>query len=179
MSDTTRRVPWCTVLALVVWAAVGCTSPAGHDEAPMADTVTFGEQWASSADTGMAAVFGTFTNSGHHEARIVAGSSPAARRVEVHEVTADATGAKTMRPKAGGVSIPAGGTHGLVPGGDHLMLMDLTEPLQPGADVTVTVEFEDGSTLPITAQVRDFAGADEEYHPAAGSDQPSMRHDHG
>jgi periplasmic copper chaperone A len=99
----------------------------------------------------------------------VAGSSPAAGRVEVHEVAADGTGGKSMRPKAGGVSIPAGGTHDLVPGGDHLMLMDLVEPLRPGADVTLTVEFEDGSTLPVTAQVRDFAGAGEEYHPAAAA----------
>lgn len=163
MSDTTRRMPWCIALALVAWTVVGCTSASSHDEAPMADTVTISEQWASSADMGMAAVFGTLTNSGHHEARIVAGSSPSAGRVEVHEVTADGTGVKTMRPKAGGVSIPAGGTHDLVPGGDHLMLMDLTGPLRPGADVTLTVEFDDGSTLPVTAQVRDFAGADEEY----------------
>jgi copper(I)-binding protein len=145
----------------------------------MAETVTVAEQWASAADMGMAAVFGTFTNTGHHEARIVAGSSPAAGRVEVHEVTSDGTGAKTMRPKAGGVPIPAGGTHDLVPGGDHLMLMDLVAPLAPGADVTVTVEFEDGSTLPVTAQVRDFAGAGEQYHAAEDTDGASTGHDHG
>jgi copper(I)-binding protein len=50
--------------------------------------------------------------------------------------------------------------------------MNLTEPLLPGAEVTLTVEFEDGSTLPVTAQVRDFAGADEVYDPATA-------HDHG
>jgi hypothetical protein len=160
------------IVLAMVWVTVACTSPASHDEASMADTVTIGEQWASSADMGMAAVFGTFTNSGHHEARVVAGRSPAAGRVEVHEVTADGTGVKTMRPKAGGLAIPAGGTHDLVPGGDHLMLMDLTQPLLPGAEVTLTVEFEDGSTLPVTAQVRDFAGADEVY-------DPSTAHDHG
>ena len=50
------------------------------------------------------------------------------------------------------------------------MLMDLKQPLQPGADVTLTVVFEDGSTLPVTAQIRDFAGANEEYTPGcAGS----------
>jgi copper(I)-binding protein len=69
-----------------------------------------------------------------------------------------------MRPKAGGVTIPAGGTHDLVPGGDHLMLMDLTTPLRPGADVSLTLAFADGSTLPVIAQVREFAGAKEQYH---------------
>ena len=136
----------------------------------MASTVTIENQWASSAETGMAAVFGTLSNKGDHEARIVSGESPIAGRVEVHEVVPDATGAMTMRPKEGGFAVPAGGTRELIPGGDHLMLMDLKEPLQPGADVSLTVVFEDGSTLPVTAQIRDFAGANEEYTPGgAGS----------
>lgn len=78
-------------------------------------------------------------------------------------MVAGAGGGNTMRPKAGGLVVPAGGTHDLAPGGDHLMLMDLTEPLRAGADVELTVVFDDGSTMPVTAQVRDFAGADEEY----------------
>lgn len=53
------------------------------------------------------------------------------------------------------------------PGGDLLMLMDLKNPLEPGADVDATVTFEDGSTLPCTAQVRDFAGGNEEYSPGS------------
>jgi len=46
--------------------------------------------------------------------------------------------------------------------------MDLKQPLQPGADVTLTVVFEDGSSMPVTAQIRDFAGANEEYSPGGG-----------
>lgn len=45
------------------------------------------------------------------------------------------------------------------------MLMQLKEPLRPGADVTVTVRFADGSSLPVTAQVRDFPGGQEPYQP--------------
>lgn len=155
-------------------AFTGCTTPTGHDESPMAEHVTFGNQWASAAETGMAAVFGTFTNTGHHAARVVSGRSPAAGRVEIHEVVPDADGSNAMRPKDGGLTVPADGTHELVPGGDHLMLMDLTEPLQPGGDVALTIVFEDGSTLPVTAQVRDFAGGDADYRPSTG-----VPHDHG
>ena len=132
----------------------------------MASTVTFADQWASSAKSGMAAVFGTFTNTGHHDAHVVGADSPAAGRVEIHEVVTDG-GGTSMRPKHGGIVIPAGGVHELVPGGDHLMLMELREPLLPGADISVTVRFEDGSTLPVTAQARDFAGGNESYHPDA------------
>lgn len=150
------------VLVLTILLA-GCTGT--HREQSMAAGVSVRDQWASAADTGMAAVFGTFTNNDDHEARIVSATSPVAGRMEVHEVSADASGTKTMHPKAGGIVIPPGGSHDLVPGGDHLMLMDLKAPLTAGADVPVTVTFEDGSTLDVTAQVRDFAGANENYQP--------------
>nr|WP_163690945.1 copper chaperone PCu(A)C [Mycolicibacterium gadium] len=143
----------------------GCSDSSGHRRELMASTVTVENQWASSAETGMAAVFGTFSNTGDHEARIVSGESALAGRVEVHEVVPDGSGAMTMRPNADGLVIPAGGSRELIPGGDHLMLMDIKEPLQPGADVTMSVVFEDGSTLPMTAQIRDFAGANEQYTP--------------
>lgn len=153
-----------------VLLVAGCTSPSEHDAHAMADGVTITDQWATSGHMGMAAVFGTLANTGHHDARIVSGASPAAGRVEVHEVVPDASGTKEMRPKAGGIVVPAGGTHELTPGGDHVMLMDLSGPLPPGADVSVTLQFEDGSTLPVSAQIRDFAGGDEEYQPS---------HEHG
>ncbi|MGV0787464.1 copper chaperone PCu(A)C [Mycolicibacterium sp. XJ2] len=162
-------------LLITATVVAACTSHGQHDEGPMSSEVTLADQWASAAETGMAAVFGTLTNVGHHDARIVSGRSDAAGRVEVHEVAADA-GARTMRPKDGGLVIPAGGSHALVPGGDHLMLMDLKQPLLPGSEVTLTVEFEDGSTLPVTAQVRDFAGANEDYQPVKGNSAPHHHH---
>ncbi|CAN5443970.1 copper chaperone PCu(A)C [soil metagenome] len=162
-------------ISLALLVSSGCTEPVAEHDHSMAESVTLQNQWVSSADTGMAAMFGTFTNSGHHEAHIVGGESPAAGMVEIHEVVPDATGTMAMRPKAGGLTIAAGATHELAPGGDHLMLMDLKEPLQPGADVALTVLFEDGSTLPVTAQIREFAGGNEEYQPST-ADAP---HSHG
>lgn len=161
MCSAHPRAARVVVFATFVLLAAGCTATQ-HDES-MASTVTISDQWASAADMGMAAVFGTFTNAGHHDAQIVSATSTAAATVELHEVVAAPSGSNVMRPKAGGFALSAGGSHELTPGGDHLMLMDLTAPLQPGADVALTVVFEDGSTLPISAQVRDFAGADEEY----------------
>lgn len=178
MHDNMLRIGLACWAATAVLAAAACTSTR-HDEHSMASTVTFGDQWASAADTGMAAVFGTFTNSGHHDAVIVSGNSPAAARVEIHEVVPDVGGSTTMRPKTGGLTVPAEGVHELAPGGDHLMLMELTQPLQPGAEVALTVAFEDGSELAVTAQVRDFAGGNEEYRPSAGSARAGVPHDHG
>lgn len=164
MSDRRIRV-WVATLVVCALLGTGCSASSGERKELMASTVTVENQWASSAETGMAAVFGTFSNSGEHDARIVSGESPFAGRVEVHEVVPDASGTMTMRPKADGLTVPAGGSRELIPGGDHLMLMDLEKPLQPGADVTLTVVFEDGSSSPVTAQIRDFAGANEQYTP--------------
>lgn len=166
MRDNRIRLAVSAVLAVLT--LVGCSSSSDDRKEPMASTVTVENQWASAAETemaGMSGVFGTFSNTGGHDARIVSGESPLAGRVEVHEVVPDGSGAMTMRPKADGLVVPAGGTRELIPGGDHLMLMDLKQPLQPGAEVTLTVIFADGSSMPVTAQIRDFAGGNEEYTP--------------
>lgn len=168
MSD--KRIRYSAGVLVAAVTLAGCTS-SDHDVQPMAANVMFADQWATAADTGMAAVFGVLSNTGIDAAHVIAGSSPAAGRVEIHEVVPDAGGTTTMRPKAGGLIIPAEGTHELVPGGDHLMLMDLEQPLRPGGEVSLTVVFEDGSELPVTAQVRDFPGGDEDYQPGT--------HDHG
>lgn len=167
------------ILAAAMLVSSGCTSSSEHQHESMASTVTLKDPWANSADKDMAAVFGTLTNTGDHEARIVAGESPLAGRVEIHEVTPDATGAKVMHPKEGGIAVPADGTQDLVPGGDHIMLMDLKGPLRAGADVDLTLTFEDGSTLPVTAQIRDFAGAGEEYQPNTDTSTGVPHHGHG
>lgn len=151
-------------LALLIAVLSGCGSSA-PDEKTMAAHVTVTDQWASASDDGMAAVFGVLTNTGDRDVDIVAADSPAAASVELHEVVHGSDGADVMQPKSGGFTVPAGGRHELVPGGDHLMLMQLRQPLQPGTDVGVTVRFADGSSQPITAQIRDFPGGQEPYRP--------------
>jgi copper(I)-binding protein len=157
------------VMAAVSLIAVGCSktdTATKHKDAPAALGVTITDQWVKAAPTGMTGLFGTLKNAGGHEVTVVSASSPVAGRVELHEVVGQAGGGSVMQPKGGGFPIPAGGTHVLAPGADHIMLMDLKQPLQVGKDVEVTLSFEDGSTLPFAAQVRDFSGAAETYKPA-------------
>ena len=162
-------------MAMASVVAVGCsatdtaTKPAEHKGGKAAEMVTMTDQWVKAAPGGMTGVFGTLTNSGGHEVSVVSATSPAAGRTELHEVVGNPGESSTMRPKEGGFAIPAGGTHVLAPGADHLMLMDLKGPLRAGADVEVTLTFDDGTTLPFTAQVRDFAGAQEKYEPAGSN----------
>lgn len=162
---TTSTTTALISVGLLAASLTGCSESATKtDAATGAKAVTVSDQWVKAADSGMTAVFGTLKNSGKDEVTVVSATSPAAGRMELHEVVGQ-PGSTTMRPKEGGFVIPAGGTEVLAPGADHLMMMDLKAPLAVGSDVQVTLTFKDGSTLPFTAQVRTFPGAGENYQP--------------
>ena len=79
--------------------------------------------------------------------------------IELHEVTADGI----MQPIAGDVVVPAHGTFELMPGANHIMLMDLRKDLLAGDEVKFTLHLasSDGSTFSVdlTVLVKDYAGA--------------------
>ena len=146
-------------------AATGSSaSDAGSDVTGLA----LADPWVKSAESGMSAVFGTLTNAFSSAVTLVGAASSAAGTVQLHETNADGSGGMSMQEKEGGFDIPAGGELRLEPGGDHIMLMDLTAPLLAGDTVEVTLQFEGGAELPVTATVKDFAGAQENYSPSDG-----------
>ena len=152
---------------LVAFSAValaGCGADEAPSEAPSeADSVTISDGWIKSVDTGMTAGFAEIRNDGAEQVRVVSASTPVAPMMELHEVVPSADGSMKMQPKEGGFTVAAYDTTVLAPGGDHLMLMNVTDPLTPGTDTEITLTFEDGSSTTFTAQVRDFAGAQENY----------------
>lgn len=93
--------------------------------------------------------------------RLVGIASPAAGRGEVHEMK-EQDGMMTMRP-LDGLDLPAGKRVTLAPGGLHIMLFDLRQPLRAGTEVVLTLTFESrpGSRFKqnVTAPVRAMDGA--------------------
>lgn len=168
MKTSIRRCAYAVALSCTAALAGACSTEDSESTGRQADSVVVHEQWVKAADSGMTAAFAEFRNAADTEVRVVAVSSPASEWAELHEIAPGDTGAPVMRPKAGGFVIPAGGTYTLAAGGDHLMLMDLSAPLTPGAETEITIEFEDRSSKTFTAQVRDFAGAQENYQPGGG-----------
>ncbi|WP_037164195.1 copper chaperone PCu(A)C [Rhodococcoides fascians] len=138
----------------------GCSSETPATES---NSVTIREAWIKSVDTGMTSAFAEIQNTGDTQVRVVSAQSPASSMMELHEVVASADGTMVMKPKEGGFAVGAQETKVLQAGGDHIMLMDVTSPLTPGADTDITLTFEDGSSSTFTAQVREFAGAQENY----------------
>jgi periplasmic copper chaperone A len=131
--------------------------------ADQAAELTVQDPWVKAADSGMTAAFGTLVNSGTDDVVVTSATSDITSAMELHETVENADGSMAMQPKQGGFTVPAGGEHELAPGGDHLMIMNLTRPIQPGEDVTITLTFADGSTQDLTATVKNFTGADEQY----------------
>jgi copper(I)-binding protein len=101
--------------------------------------------------------------------KLVGVQSPIAGVAEIHEMKMDG-GVMRMRPITA-LELPANRTVQLKPGGYHVMLMGLKQPLMDGATVplTLTVETRDGkrSTVEVSAPVRPLnsaAGAPMKMH---------------
>ncbi len=63
-------------------------------------------------------------------------------------------GVMTMRPLDKGLAIEPGKTVKLAPGGYHLMLMDLKNPLKQGDKVPLTLEFEKAGKVALSLDVQ-------------------------
>jgi copper(I)-binding protein len=67
-------------------------------------------------------------------------STPVAKKAELHTMLMEGTVMKMRR--LAGLDIPAGEAVTLKPGGDHVMLMGLNQPLRAGQTFPLTLDFE-------------------------------------
>jgi periplasmic copper chaperone A len=88
--------------------------------------------------------------------RLTAASSPVAKKVELHTMSMEG-GVMRMRPLAA-IDIPAGQTVTLSPGGMHIMLLGLTQPLRQGQSFPLTLSFDHAGSRQVTVAV-EKAGA--------------------
>jgi len=85
-------------------------------------------------------------------ARLVEAKSPVAGVVEIHEMAME-NDVMRMR-QVPGLDLAAGRTLELKPGGYHVMLMDLKQPLKAGEQVPITLVFEDAAQKRFTQEVK-------------------------
>jgi len=168
---TRTRTALITSIAGLAMVLAGCSSQGtsgsnpeqNSESASSAETITIEDAWVKAAEEGMTGAFGILTNSRSDEVNVVGVTTPAAAKAELHETVENDAGEMVMQPIEGGFVIPAGGSFSLEPGGNHLMLMELTGPLAPGEEIPFTLQFSDGSTLDFSAVVKDYSGANENY----------------
>jgi copper(I)-binding protein len=143
---------------LALWAALIAGVLPAHAQ------VTVQEAWVRGT-VGQQKASGMFAQiRSAQPARLVSAASPVAGVVEIHEMAMEGN---VMRMRAiSGLELPAGKLVELKPGGYHVMLMQLKQPLEPGSTVPVTLVVESGGkreSIEVKASVRTRAG-----QPAAG-----------
>ncbi|MFY0635840.1 MAG: copper chaperone PCu(A)C [Vannielia sp.] len=99
------------------------------------------------------AAFMEIVNGGAEDDRLVGVASEAAARVQLHTHESAGEGVMKMRHVEEGFAVPAGGHHLLARGGDHVMMMGLTGPLEQGATVTMTLTFEKAGEVVVEVPV--------------------------
>ncbi|MFO1038245.1 MAG: copper chaperone PCu(A)C [Geminicoccaceae bacterium] len=126
------------------------------------------DAWARAAPAGMAnsAAYMKLENGGAEADKLVSASSPAADMVGLHATTVDSSGVAQMR-EVEGIEVPAGGSVELAPGGLHVMLMGLKQPLAAGGTLPLTLVFEHAGSVTLDVPVQ-----------AATGGMAGMKHDH-
>lgn len=98
-------------------------------------------------------------------AQLVGASSPVAGMVQVHMMKMQ-DGVMIMREMKS-LPLPKGKTVELAPGGYHIMLMELKQPLKAGEHVPITLKVKAGKKIQnveVNAEVHDMMGGEESQH---------------
>lgn len=83
--------------------------------------------------------FLTIKNATDQDDRLVAAEAGISKSVELHTHVRDGDIMRMRQVEA--IAVPAGGIAELKPGGDHVMFINLTQPLKEGERVPVTLVF--------------------------------------
>jgi len=145
-------------LATLFWIAAPARAGASERSA-RAGSMEVETAWAR-ASIGVqrpAAAYATIRNTGERTDRLTRIETPRARSAEVHE-TIEQDGRATMR-QVETLEVPPGEEVRLAPGGIHIMLMQLTEPLKEGGKVPLTFVFERAGAVTIEAEIAGVAAS--------------------
>jgi copper(I)-binding protein len=144
------RVPRTSGGSISRWLAAGLIA-AGVMSAGPAAAHGYGTG-ATPPGATVAAGYLEIRNSGQQPDRVVAASTPAAERVEFHVQIQEGDVLKMREVKD--FPVPARQRLTLRPGGSHLMLVGLKQPLAKGGRVPVTLRFERAGELQLELEIQ-------------------------
>lgn len=169
-----KTLPFVTTVALAGLALAGCgtadSAETTTEHAVDGEFFAVEDPWIkateesldTSSDHSMTGAFVHLTNVSGEDQTIVGANAEIAEVVELHEVVDDG-GVNLMQEKEGGFPVAADERYELNPGQDHVMLMDLTEEINPGDLIEITLELENGETQVINFIAKEYVGAQENY----------------
>jgi len=119
---------------------------------PAYSQVAISDAWIRGTVTGQKVTGAFMRLTSTTDTLLVGATSTAAKTVEIHEMTSDG-GMMKMRALPA-LALPAGKRVDLEPGGYHMMLVDLTQPLKVGESVPLTLTFSDKAGNKQTVEVK-------------------------
>jgi copper(I)-binding protein len=156
-NDVMRRM----VVAVAALLSAGACSSDSTSTAPAdaSGTVQVTDAWARSSMPDVGAIYFTVTDgTGEGDRLVGVDVGDVAEMASIHETTVT-NGMAEMHP-VDGVDVPAGGTVTFEPGGYHVMLEQLSAPLQVGSRLDLVLTFEKAGEVPVSAEVREFVADD-------------------
>lgn len=143
-----------TSLALAALAGgFAACSPGGNpDAAPAAAPVQVTDAICRPTPNGRQSTGCYLTLTAPADDRLTGISSPVAGRVEIHESRIESN-MMMMRELNDGLPLPAGEAVDLKPGGNHIMLLAVTQPLKAGDQVDLTLNFASADPVEVRAMV--------------------------
>ena len=157
-----------TGLLLAVVAGAGLFASCGSDDSSSGPEIT--KVWArtSPMETSLGAVYMSISSKDGDELTDVSVDPSIAAMAQIHEMvmatadtsmsmTSDAPTGEMVMQEVDSVVIDAGGSVDLMPGGYHIMLMELAAPLELGTKFDVTLTFATAGKITVVAEVRDEA----------------------
>ena len=150
-------------LAAIILTAIAVIALTRNAESSAADLVVT-LAWAGATPPGaeVGAAYVTIENRGATDDRLIGAASEAAGSATIHE-TVEENGVAKMRP-LDAIAVLAGHTLAMQPGGFHVMLMDVKQPLVEGESLPLTLTFEQAGTIEVEADIA-----------AIGADGPPAR----
>ena len=117
-----------------------------------AQTIEVSDAWVRTTVPGQKGTGAFMRITAKDDAKLVGASSPVAGVVEVHEMKMDGD---IMRMRAvPELALPAGKSVQLQPGGYHVMLMELKQPLAKDSQMPLTLRFRDAKGIESQLELR-------------------------
>jgi len=137
-----------TLLALGAGLMLSCSAAALAQSGDVAIT----NAWARATPGGAQTAAAYVTIEAASGDRLTGVSTPAAQQADLHSMTMDGSVMK-MR-QVDGIDLPAGKKVTLKPGGYHIMLTGLAQPLAAGQSFPLTLDFAKAGARQVTVSVQ-------------------------
>jgi copper(I)-binding protein len=147
------------VLGFLLVLAVGARA---HAQTPDAKSIVVDHPWARATPAGAktGAAYVTLINNGGSGDRLLSATTPVAGQVQFHSVSEE-NGVSRMR-EMHAVEVAPGAKVTFSPGGMHIMMVGLKQPLKEGQSFPLTLTFEKAGKMDVTVPVAKVGASHDE-----------------